>query len=351
MRLAITGGAGFVGASLAVRLKEALGADVVCLDNLKRRGSELNLPRLKQHGIRFVHGDVRLRDDLAALPGADLLLECSAEPSVLAGQNGQGLYVLDTNLAGAVNCWEWARQAGAAVIFPSTSRVYPYDRLRRLPLTPGDTRLLWQGPELPGAGPAGISEDFPLPGRRSLYGASKLAAELLLVEYGDLYGFPYVINRCGVITGPGQFGRTDQGVFMYWLLQHELQAPLHYMGYGGAGRQVRDLLHVADLADLIILQITNLPACRGKTYNVGGGAANSLSLREATDLCRRLTGKRTPIGSVPEERAADIPWYVSDNTRVARDLGWTPRQSVEQTFTEMWQWLRENREGLVSSLL
>ncbi|MBM4284060.1 MAG: NAD-dependent epimerase/dehydratase family protein [Deltaproteobacteria bacterium] len=350
MRLVITGGAGFVGSSLAVRLREALGAEVVCLDNLKRRGSELSLPRLKRHGITFVHGDVRLWDDLAALPPADVLLECSAEPSVLAGNQGQGRYLVDTNLVGAVNCCEWARQAGAAVVFLSTSRVYPYDRLRQAPLITGETRLLWQGPNLPGAGPEGVSEDFPLPGRRSLYGASKLAAELLLVEYADMYGFPYVINRCGVITGPWQFGKTDQGVFMYWLLQHYLRSPLQYIGYGGAGKQVRDLLHVDDLAELLARQITRLDVARHKTYNVGGGATNSLSLLEATDLCRSLTGHTVPIAPVPEERWADIPWYVSDCNRVEADLGWQPQRTVPQTFTEMFDWIREYREQLLSSL-
>lgn len=350
MRIVITGGAGFVGSSLAVWFRETQGADVVCLDNLKRRGSELTLPRLKRYGAQFHHGDVRQRDDLAALPAADVLIECSAEPSVLAGNNGQGLYLLDTNLVGAVNCFEWARQTGAAVVFLSTSRVYPYDRLRDVPLVPGETRLLWQGPDLPGAGPGGVREDFPLPGRRSLYGASKLAAELLLTEYGDIYGFPYVIDRCGVITGPWQFGKTDQGVFMYWLLNHYLQSPLQYIGYGGEGKQVRDFLHVHDLAELIHLQIKNLDSCSGKTYNIGGGVENSLSLRETTVICQDLTGNRIPVTGVAEDRVADIPWYITDSTLVNKDLGWKPRRRAEQTFSEMFAWMKEYKEQLVTSL-
>jgi len=349
-RIVITGGAGFVGSSLAVWLRETLGADVICLDNLKRRGSELTLPRLKQCGIRFVHGDVRQRDDLAALPQAEVLIECSAEPSVLAGNNGQGLYLLDTNLMGAVNCFEYARQTGAAVVFLSTSRVYPFDRLRHVPLAPGETRFLWQGESLPGVGPGGVKEDFPLAGRRSLYGASKLAAELLLTEYGDIYGFPYIINRCGVLTGPWQFGKTDQGVFMYWLLSHFLNSPLQYIGYGGEGKQVRDFLHVHDLAELVVLQLRNLEACSGKTYNAGGGPGNSLSLRETSSLCRELTGNRVPITGVAEDRAADIPWFITDSTLIGQDLGWKPQRGAEQTFSEMFAWMREYKEQLVASL-
>ncbi|MFP5212655.1 MAG: NAD-dependent epimerase/dehydratase family protein, partial [Acidobacteriota bacterium] len=98
MNILITGGAGFVGSSLAVHLRQAgLGKEIVCFDNLKRRGSELTLPRLREHSIRFVHGDVRNRADLAELPDADVLIECSAEPSVLAGYSGSPLYLLDSN--------------------------------------------------------------------------------------------------------------------------------------------------------------------------------------------------------------------------------------------------------------
>jgi CDP-paratose 2-epimerase len=350
MSILITGGAGFVGSSLAVYLKESGYGEVTCVDNLKRRGSELTLPRLKRHGIRFIHGDVRNRDDFTCLPPADVLIECSAEPSVLAGYGGSPIYLLDCNLGGAINCIEWARRCRAMVIFLSTSRVYPYDRLQHLPLAVGERRFIWDGASVEGAGPDGVAETFPLNGARSLYGATKLAAELVLAEYGDAYGLPYVINRCGVITGPWQFGKTDQGIFMYWLLNHYFNRPLSYIGYGGEGNQVRDLMHVHDLADLIKIQLTNLSACNGKTYNIGGGKGISLSLKETTGLCRELTGCQVAMTSIKETRPADIPWYITDAGLAAGELGWQPRRGPRSILADMLDWIKCHEEQLVSAL-
>lgn len=352
MDMLITGGAGFVGSSLAIFFKESGYGKVTCLDNLKRRGSELVLPRLKRHGIGFIHGDIRNRADVADLPAAGVLIECSAEPSVLAGYGTSPLYLLDTNVSGAINCFEWARRAGATVIFLSSSRVYPYDSLSALPLTKGKERFIWQEDEKKrvGAGSKGICEDFPLQGIRSLYGASKLAAELILAEYGAAYEIPYVINRCGVLTGPWQFGKTDQGVFMYWLLNHYFERPLQYIGYGGEGKQVRDLLHVHDLAKLVKLQLDNTDKCNRKTYNVGGGIEVSLSLRETTLLCRELTGHEVPIKSVPPERPADIPWYITDYDLVGKELGWKPQYTPAQVLREMFGWIQDYEQQLLAAL-
>src|SRR5260221_12732920 len=125
-RALVTGGAGFVGANLAIALAQRHpGAEVVAMDNLSRRGSELNLPRLREAGVRFVHGDVRSKDDLLALDPITKLVECSAEPSVMAGVTSSPDYLIQTNLLGAYHCLELARRDGAQVVFLSTSRVYP----------------------------------------------------------------------------------------------------------------------------------------------------------------------------------------------------------------------------------
>ena len=153
-----------------------------------------------------------------------------------------------------------------------------------------------------GASEHGIAEDFPLDGARTLYGATKLAAELLIAEYADAFGVRGVIDRCGVIAGPWQMGKVDQGVFTHWLLAHRLGRPLTYIGYGGTGKQVRDLLHVDDLCELILEQLADPEGWDGATVNVGGGVEGRLSLRETTDLCRELTGNEVPIE--PVRRAA-----------------------------------------------
>src|SRR3954471_18901931 len=171
----VTGGAGFVGSNLSIALS-ARHPDwsVLALDNLRRRGSELNLPRLKQADVEFVHGDVRELSDLMALDHVDAIVECSAEPSALAGAVGPTEYVVHSNLLGAYHCLELARRDGAQMIFLSTSRVYPLRHLLGIRLEEAGTRFeIAAEQELPGISPRGIGEEFPLWGPRTLYGATK----------------------------------------------------------------------------------------------------------------------------------------------------------------------------------
>ena len=347
-KILVTGGAGFVGSTIALALKRDIpGAEVVALDNLKRRGAELGLPRLRAGGVRFEHGDIRCSEDLEALGPCDLIVECSAEPSVHAGYGGSPAYVINTNLLGTVQCLEHARRHGAGLIFLSTSRVYPIAGLREIPLEERGGRLVVPaGRRGPGWSEAGIGEAFPLAGSRSIYGATKLASELLIEEYRAMYGIRAVINRCGVLSGPWQMGKVDQGVIVLWMARHVFGGRLAYMGFGGRGTQVRDLLHVDDLYDLLRLQLADLERHSGQIYNVGGGAAVSVSLSELTTLCERVSGRRVAMGSDPETRAADVPYYVTDNTAVTAATGWRPRRSAEQILTEIHGWLLEHQDQL-----
>jgi CDP-paratose 2-epimerase len=344
----ITGGAGFVGSSLALNLRaNAPSLQITAFDNLKRRGSELNLPRLKDAGIVFVHGDVRNREDLSSLNGVDCILECSAEPSVLAGYGGSPDYLLNTNLLGTINCLELARATRADMIFLSTSRVYPIAALNGLSLREENTRfVLSEKQPFPGASAAGISEEFPLEGARSLYGTSKLCSELLIQEYIAAYGLRAIINRCGVIAGPWQMGKVDQGVAVLWAARHVFGGKLDYIGYGGRGKQVRDMLHIDDLFDLISLELNDIGTWNAKTFNVGGGAASSASLCELTRICEELSENRIQIGSNPEVRAGDVPLYITDNTRVSSQTGWAPTRGIEQIMRDIEKWLRANERVL-----
>jgi CDP-paratose 2-epimerase len=347
MRILITGGAGFVGSNLALMLAAQRGDDVIAFDNLHRRGSELALPRLRAGDIDFVHGDIRNPEDLDGLPAAELVVECSAEPSVHAGYDGSARYLLNTNLFGTVNCLDYARRHGSRLIFLSTSRVYSIAALRGIPLHRADDRFATPPGEFgPGWSERGVSEDFPTTGARSLYGASKLASELLIEEYCAAFGLRAIINRCGVLTGPWQMGKVDQGFFVLWAARHLYGGVLAYSGFGGAGHQVRDVLHVTDLFDLICRQIDSFTEHAGRTYNVGGGRDVSVSLAELTILCAARTSNQLMLGSDPTTHPADIPYYISDNSLVCAATGWAPTRSVETILDEILEWLARHRAEL-----
>lgn len=352
MRVLVTGGAGFVGANLGIGLAERHPEwELIAFDNLYRKGSELNLPRLEAAGVRFVDGDVRDLSALMALEQIDALIECSAEPSVMAGTDGDTAYAVHTNLTGAYNCLELARRDRAQFLFLSTSRVYPSQPLRESNLIEGRTRFeLAEAQGYPGVSPAGISERFPLDGARTLYGATKLASELLVEEYAAGYGLLTVVDRCGVIAGPWQMGKVDQGVFAFWLFHHHFCLPLQYIGYGGSGKQVRDLLHVEDLLELIEEQVEAPERWAGFKGNVGGGRDYSLSLLESSDICRELTGNKPPIERVADERPGDVPIYIADCALLFDHTNWRPHRSARQVLADIYEWTVDNESSLADVL-
>jgi CDP-paratose 2-epimerase len=353
----ITGGAGFVGSTLALALKQwSPSVRIIVLDNLHRRGSELNLARLAQADVCFVHGDIRAREDVLALvseaPG--LLIECSAEPSAQAGYSGSPEYVIQTNLVGCFHGLELARHAQADVIFMSTSRVYPFEALNNLRFVEEETRFtLATEQTTAGTSTAGINEAFPLAGARSLYGMTKLAAELMVEEYANAYGVQYIINRCGLLTGPWQMAKADQGVMALWMAAHYFRRGLSYIGFQGTGKQVRDVLHIDDFCDLVVDQLQHFALYSGRCYNVGGGLRNSLSLQETTRLCAEITGNTIPLSSSATTRPADVRLYISDHRLISSITGWRPRRDTRTTLTDIFDWLRSEahqvRPLLVSS--
>lgn len=350
MRILITGGAGFVGGSLArFFLRESENNSVVLFDNLRRRGSEWNLAGLLSEGVQFIHGDVRLIDDLNALQGNfDVLIEASAEASVLAGLSESPRYVFDTNLNGALNCLEFARERCGSLIFLSTSRVYTIDALNGIPLSEGSARLdITEGHlNIPGLSADGIAEGFSSYGARSYYGASKLAAELLCQEYSDQTGLKVVINRCSVIAGPGQFGKTDQGVFTLWVARHYFGRPLKYTGFGGKGLQVRDLLHPDDLSELIKSQLNSWDKVAGRTFNIGGGRKGSVSLSEFTTICQEETGREVPIEQDVSTSSVDVPWYITDHSKITDTVGWEPTRNPQKIVADITRWIIRNQDVL-----
>jgi len=340
-KILITGGAGFVGSNIAIELKKCFNnTEIVALDNLHRKGSELNIPRLEINGVSFLKGDVRNMEELKSVGEIDFLIECSAEPSVLAGRGGDTDYLIQTNLQGAINCAEICRQNDAPMIFLSTSRVYPVAPLLNCELKESDTRFeLLNEQKVPGLSSEGVSEEFPMTGARSLYGGTKYAAEVMLEEYRDAFSLPIVINRCGVLAGPWQFGKADQGIAAFWTASHYLEKSLKYIGFGGTGKQVRDMLHIEDMVRLILMQIENPAKFANDVYNVGGGNFSSASLLELTEICRGVTGKTIEISPEPEMRYADIPVYISDNRKINSFCGWQPEKDIHSLIEDIYAWM------------
>lgn len=358
-QILITGGAGFVGSSIAIHLKKKYPAySITCLDNLKRRGSELNIPRLTGQGIRFLHGDIRNREDLypmeagsGAGEGLTAIIEASAEPSVLAGLDNSPDYLINTNLMGTVNCLYLAAKTKADFLFISTSRVYPIETIERIAFEEEASRFtLSTGQEIKGVSRHGIAEQFPIEGYRSLYGATKLSSEFLIGEFNKFYNIRTVINRCGVLTGPWQMGKADQGVIVLWVARHFWKKELAYFGYGGRGKQVRDILHIDDLCGLIDYQLHHMTEINGRLFNAGGGTEISVSLRELTAICQRVTGNTVPIKEVTEDRTADIRIYITDNSTVTAATGWRPATPVETIVRDIYNWIKEN-ENLLKPIL
>ncbi|MBP8157724.1 MAG: NAD-dependent epimerase/dehydratase family protein [Flavobacterium sp.] len=352
MKIVVTGGAGFVGSTLCLQLKAKYPTyEILAFDNLKRRGSELNLSDFQKIGIPFFHGDIRNNEDLLALGDFDVLVEASAEPSVTAGLDSDPTYVINNNLYGSINCFNACLKNKAKLIFLSTSRVYPIDWIENANFKEQETRFVFdENQTTKGLSPKGISEALSLEGARSFYGTTKLASELFIQEYAAFYGLQAAVTRFGVIAGPRQMGKTDQGVVTLWMAKHYWNQSLKYIGYGGTGKQVRDILHVDDLVELIDLQIHHIEKFNGKIYNVGGGLENSASLLEMTKICEKITGNSIPIASEKETRTADLRIFVTDNSRIENEIGWKPKKSVETVFRDIYEWIQANERQLENIL-
>jgi CDP-paratose 2-epimerase len=259
----------------------------------------------------------------------DWVIDAAANPSVLAGVDGKtsSRQLVEHNLGGTVNLLEFCKQHRAGFTLLSTSRVYAIAPLAALQVEAHQNafRLSTSAAGLPaGVSAAGIDETFSTQAPVSLYGATKLASEALALEYGETFGLPVFINRCGVLAGAGQFGRADQGIFAYWINAWLRQRPLRYIGFGGHGHQVRDCLHPRDLLPALEKQLAApaLPA-GDRIANFSGGAASAMSLRQLSDWCAAHLGPH-PVGADATPRPFDLPWVVLDSAKAARVWQWRP---------------------------
>jgi len=355
MNILITGGCGFVGTNVALFLKQTDPNNIVyCLDNLSRRGSELNLNRIKEKGCLFIHGDVRIATDFNRIPEEiDVIIDAAAEPSVLSGNslNGGIENVIETNLMGTINTLYFASRNKSKLIFLSTSRIYPIQVLNSLDLNlVNHTFSYSENKRQIGVTINGINENFPIIGLKSLYGATKLSSELIIAEIAHNLCIPYVVNRCGVISGSYQMGKLDQGVVVLWLSAHIWKRELNYIGYEGLGYQSRDVLSVDDLSELIYWEINNFDKINGEVFNVGGGKSNLISLFQLTKKCELLTGNKLKINSVLEPRPNDIASYYTDNGKIFSFSNWKPKKNIDEILKDCFLWIKNEEDMLINIL-
>ena len=341
-KILLTGACGFVGRLLAEALA-ASGCEVIGVDNLSRAGSELNRRELKSLGVRLIHADIRSATDVNELPAAGWVIDAAADPSVLAGMDGRSSsrQVVEHNLFGTVNLLEYCRRHQAGFILLSTSRVYSIPPLAGMAVEVNASAFQPVRDRLPsGVSPTGISEAFSTNPPVSIYGATKLASETLALEYGEAFQFPVWINRCSVLSGAGQFGRADQGIFSFWIHSYRARRPLSYIGFGGNGHQVRDCLHPRDIVPLLLQQMkTSKTAPR--VVNVAGGIENSMSLAQLSAWCGERFGAHE-VRSDAAERPFDLPWVVLDTDMAAREWNWRPQAKLHDVLEEIAQHAEQN---------
>ena len=339
MKILITGICGFAGSAIAQALLERReGLSVSGIDNLHRPGSETNRVRLRKMGVKFVHGDIRAASDFEGLAAADWVIDAAANPSVLAGiqGNSSSRQLFEHNLASMVNVLEYCKTHRAGLLLLSSSWVYSIHALVSLPLKISrDAFQLDDSADLPhGVTARGIGADFSTRAPVSLYGGTKLACEVVALEWGEAFGFPVWIDRCGVLAGPGQFGTPEQGIFAYWINAHLRGRPLKYIGFDGAGKQVRDALHPRDLAALLDVQMRQTRSGGQRIYAAGGGQENAISLAQLTAWCDQRFHPH-PVQADLHERPYDIPWIAMDNGDCERHFGWQPDTPIRSLLEEI----------------
>lgn len=337
MTVLVTGLCGFVGSSLARWFrKHKPSVNVVGFDNFIRPGSETNREPLGSLGVRVETGDVRYPADFEKFSDVDWVIDAAANPSVLAGIDGRtsSRDLVDHNLLGTLNVLEFCKRTRAGLMLLSTSRVYSIQSLREMPLAATNEAFDWnkKSTGTPGASENGIDIDFSTHPPLSLYGATKLASEIMALEYGEAFSLPVWINRCGVIAGAGQFGMAEQGIFSFWIHSYARKRQLKYIGF--EGKQVRDALHPDDVAEIVWRQMEFSGMANSRIFNLGGGSGNAMSLRQLTDWCRGRFGEHK-IDIDTTERAFDVPWVVMDNRLATEQFSWKPKRDLESILNEI----------------
>jgi len=314
----ITGGCGFIGSNIAIFLKNNINnLTIHSLDNLSRNSSKINLNRLKKQKIKNFNLNISNKSKINSLAKYDFIIDCCAEAAVEASKL-ESERVFFTNLVGTFNILEKAKKDKSKIIFLSTSRVYSIKKLLSKAKDINKKKYNFK-----------INENFSKKSPISLYGFTKLSSEKLIEEYSFSNNIKYIINRFGVVSGPWQFGKQDQGFISLWLWKFINKGKLNYIGFGGFGNQVRDVIHVYDICELILEQIKKINKINNKIFNAGGGLNNSISLKELTVKSKEITKNNINIGKIVKTSNYDIPYYVTDNKKIYSFYKWRVKRNLD----------------------
>ena len=334
MNILITGGCGFVGTNLSLYLKSKK-FNVYTLDNLSRKGSKFNYTVLKKKKIKNFRINIANYKKLKRLRKFDLIIDCCAEAAVEVSRKKID-EVFNTNLIGTFNILKKAKRDKSKIIFLSSSRVNSIKNINKIIGNNSNLKKKLQINKL-------IDDKFENSRPKSLYGFTKLASEMLIEEFNYAFGLKYIINRCGVISGPLQFGKQDQGFVSLWVIHHIMKKKLSYIGYGGHGNQVRDVLHIDDLCELIHKQIKIINKIYNKLYTVGGSKISYTSLKNLTKICQNITGNKISIDKKRSTSIYDIPYFITDNRKVSRAYKWRPKKNINKIVYDITTWINNNK--------
>lgn len=341
----VTGSAGLIG-SEAARQFSSLGLDVVGIDNDMRAfffGPEASTKETRQRlerdlGARYTHQDLDIRDADGVTKlfqrlgdAIQLVVHTAAQPSHdWAARSPHTDF--EVNAVGTLNLLEATRlhAPGACFIFTSTNKVYG-DAPNRLPLKEAATR--WELPE-DHEYFQGIPETFPIDqSLHSLFGASKVAADILVQEYGRYFGMNTATFRGGCLTGAGHRGAELHG-FLAYLMKCAVRG-IPYTVFGYKGKQVRDNIHSSDL--VAAFQHYFRAPRSAAVYNIGGGRAANCSMLEAIERCREIAGRDIKWSYSDQNRVGDHMWWVSDLSRFQADYpGWTLKYDLNATLRDIY---------------
>ena len=336
MNILVTGGCGFVGANICLNLKNE-GYKVISLDNLSRKSSKLNSKLLKSKNIKNFKIDIANYKKIKKLKKFDLIIDCCAEAAVEVSKKEMDR-VISTNLIGTYNILKKTKEDNSKLIFISSSRVNSIEEINKIIPQKNILRKINVKKK--------IDEKFNILKPKSIYGYTKLSSELLIEEFSYAFNLKYLINRCGVISGPLQFGKQDQGFVSLWIWHHIKKKNLNYIGYGGHGNQIRDVLHISDLIDLLKKQIKNFNKINNQTLNVGGSTNCYTSLKNLTKICEKITKNKIKFSKIKKTSIYDIPYFITDNSKVSKLYKWKPKKNIFDVVNDTYKWLLKNKSNL-----